>query len=71
MHAHGMSAQMLDMSSADDCGDSMMMQMPPNLNIGNEFELQILAPSEQDYDLWLQFVGGKTLYTAPLLVTTR
>ncbi len=75
LHVHGMTAEMLDMSSgANDCGDSMMMQMtpmPPDLNIGNEFELELLAPSTQDYNLWLQFIGGKTLYTAPLLVTTR
>jgi hypothetical protein len=75
LHVHGMTAEMLDMSSnANDCGDSMMMQMtpmPPNLNIGHEFELQVLAPATQDYNLWLQFIGGKTLYTAPLLVTTR
>jgi hypothetical protein len=75
LHVHGMTAEMLDMSSgANDCGDSMMMQMtpmPPNLNIGNEFEFDVLAPSSQDYNLWLQFIGGKTLYTAPLLVTTR
>ena len=75
LHVHGMTAEMLDMSSgASDCGDSMMMQMtpmPPDLNIGNEFELELLAPSTQDYNLWLQFTGGKTLYTAPLLVTTR
>ena len=75
LHVHGMTAGMLDMSSAaSDCGDSMIMQMtpmPPNLNIGYEFELQLLAPSTQDYNLWLQFIGGKTLYTAPLLVTTR
>ncbi len=74
MHAHGMTEAMLDMSDANDCGDSMMMAMtpmPPNLNIGSEFEFQILAPSEQDYDFWLQFVGGNTIYTAPLLVTTR
>jgi hypothetical protein len=73
MHAHGMSADMLDMSGASDCGDSMMMQMtpmPPNLNIGNEFEFQILAPKAENYDFWLQFIGGKTLYTAPFLVTT-
>ncbi len=73
MHAHGMSAQMLDMSSANDCGDAMMMQMtpmPPDLNIGSQFEFQILAPAEQPYDFWLQFIGGKTLYTAPFLVTT-
>ena len=75
MHAHGMTAEMLDTaSSANDCGDGMMMQMtpmPPGLNIGNAFEFQILAPSSQNYDFWLQFIGGKTLYTAPLLVTTR
>jgi hypothetical protein len=74
MHVHGMTEAMLDMSSANDCGDSVMMQMtpmPPGLTIGNEFELEFLVPSTQDYNLWLQFVGGKTLYTAPLLVTTR
>lgn len=75
LHVHGMTAEMLDAASgANDCGDSMMMQMtpmPPNLNIGHEFELQLLVPSTQDYNLWLQFIGGKTLYTAPLLVTTR
>jgi hypothetical protein len=73
MHAHGMSADMLDMSGASDCGDSMMMQMtpmPPDLNIGNEFEFQIIAPKAQNYDFWLQFVGGKAVYTAPFLVTT-
>ena len=73
LHVHGMTAEMLDAASgANDCGDSMMMQMtpmPPNLNIGHEFELQLLAPSTQDYNLWLQF-KGKT-QTAPLLVTTR
>lgn len=75
LHVHGMTSEMLDAASgANDCGDSMMMQMtpmPPNLNIGHEFELQLLAPSTQDYNLWLQFIGGKTLYTAPLLLTTR
>ena len=74
MHAHGMTAEMLNMNSANDCGDSMMMAMtpmPPDLNIGSQFEFQILAPSAQAYDLWIQFVGGKTVYTAPLLVTTR
>ena len=75
MHAHGMTEEMLDMAAgANDCGDGMLARMPPmppNLTIGNTFELDILAPSEQSYDLWLQFVGGKTLYTAPLLVTTR
>jgi hypothetical protein len=74
MHVHGMTSEMLDMASgANDCGDGMMMAMtpmPPDLNIGNQFEFQILAPSSQPYDFWLQFVGGKTLYTAPLLVTT-
>lgn len=75
MHAHGMTKAMLDMAAgADDCGDSMMMAMspmPPDLKIGNQFEFEILAPTAQDYDFWIQFVGGKTLYTAPLLVTTR
>lgn len=75
MHAHGMTAAMLDMTSgASDCGDSMMMAMtpmPPNLNIGSEFEFQILAPAAEPYDFWLQFIGGKTLYTAPFLITTR
>ena len=75
MHAHGMTQAMLDMTSgANDCGDSMMMAMAPmpsDLNIGGQFDFEILAPSAQDYDFWIQFVGGKTLYTAPLLVTTR
>ena len=75
LHAHGMTQEMLDMASgANDCGDSMMMAMtpmPPDLNIGNQFEFEILAPSAQDYDFWIQFVGGKTLYTAPLLMTTQ
>jgi hypothetical protein len=73
MHAHGMSEAMLNSANSNDCGDSMMMAMtpmPPGLNIGNEFEFQILAPSAQPYDFWLQFVGGKTVYTAPFLVTT-
>jgi hypothetical protein len=74
MHGHGMTADMLDMNSANDCGDSMMAAMtpmPPDLNIGNTFEFQVLAPSSQDYDFWMQFMGGKTLYTAPFLITTR
>jgi hypothetical protein len=75
MHAHGMTDEMLAMmSGASDCGDSMMIAMtpmPPNLNIGNRFEFEILAPSAQAYDFWIQFVGGKTLYTAPLLLTAR
>lgn len=74
MHAHGMSAEMLDsMSASNDCGDSIMAAMtpmPPNLNIGHKFDFQIIAPTEQPYDFWLQFIGGKTIYTAPFLVTT-
>jgi hypothetical protein len=66
---------MLGMTSgANDCGDGMMAAMtpmPPDLNIGSEFEFEILAPSAEKYDFWIQFIGGKTLYTAPLLVTTR
>jgi hypothetical protein len=75
LHVHGMTAAMLDMASdTDDCGDSMMVQMPPlapNATIASAFELELLAPSSQNYDLWLQFIGGKTLYTAPFLVTTK
>lgn len=74
MHAHGMSQEMLDMNSANDCGDSMMMQMTPmpdNLLIANTFEFEMLAPRAQNYNFWLQFIGGKTLYTVPFLVTTR
>jgi hypothetical protein len=75
MHVHGMTSEMLAMaSSASDCGDSMMMQMtpmPPTLNIGNQFELEVLPPRNESYDGWLQFIGGSTLYTAPLLLTTR
>lgn len=73
MHAHGMSSDMLNMSDAGDCGDSMMMAMtpmPPGLNIGNEFEFEVLAPTAQPYDFWLQFVGGKTIYTVPFLIGT-
>jgi hypothetical protein len=75
MHVHGMTSEMLAMaSSASDCGDSMMMQMspmPPMLTIGNRFELEVLPPRDESYDGWLQFIGGSTLYTAPLLLTTR
>jgi hypothetical protein len=75
MHVHGMTSEMLAMASgANDCGDSMMMQMapmPPTLNIGNQFELEVLPPRNEPYDGWLQFVGGNTVYTAPLLLTTR
>lgn len=73
MHAHGMSDQMLD-ATTNDCGDSMMLSMPPlppTYNVPSTFAFDILAPSAQRYDFWLQFVGGKTLYTAPFLVTTR
>jgi hypothetical protein len=73
MHAHGMSAEMLDMASGDDCGDAMMasmVPMPPDLNIGHQFEFQILAPVAEPYDFWLQFIGGKTVYTVPFLITT-
>lgn len=73
MHAHGMSSDMFDMSDVGDCGDSMMMAMTPmapDMTIGNEFDFQVLAPSAQPYDFWLQFVGGKTLYTVPFLIGT-
>jgi hypothetical protein len=73
MHAHGMSEAMLDQAS-DDCGDSMMINappMPPDLTFGGGFAFQVLAPNAQPYDFWLQFVGGKTLYTVPFLVTGR
>jgi hypothetical protein len=74
MHAHGMSARWLAMSSANDCGDAMMLSMPPippKTIIDSRFEFQVLAPRAQDYDLWFQFIGGKTIYTAPFLVTAR
>jgi hypothetical protein len=75
MHVHGMTSEMLAMASgANDCGDGMMMQMtpmPPTLNIGNKFELEVLPTHDESYDGWLQFIGGNTLYTAPLLLTTR
>ncbi len=73
MHGHGMSDAMLDMAGGD-CGDSMMLSMrplPANSTIDGKFAFEILAPSGQPYDFWLQFVGGKTLYTVPFLVTTR
>lgn len=75
MHAHGMSDEMLSMASAsNDCGDGMMAAMQPLVpsdTIDSHFEFEILAPSEQPYNFWLQFVGGTTLYTVPFLVTTR
>jgi hypothetical protein len=74
MHAHGMSEEMLSMASGNDCGDSMMLAMQPLVpsdTIDSSFEFEILAPSAQDYNFWLQFVGDKTLYTAPFLITTR
>ncbi len=73
LHVHGMTAAMLDMAS-DDCGDSMMLQtppLPPNSIVPSAFELELLVPSSQNYNLWLQFIGGKTVYTAPFLVTTK
>ncbi len=73
MHAHGMSEAMLDAGSTD-CGDSIMLNappMPPDLTFGGNFAFQILAPNAQQYDFWLQFVGGNTLYTVPFLVTAR
>jgi hypothetical protein len=73
MHAHGMSDQMLAAASSD-CGDSIMLSMPPlpaTYKVPSTFAFDILAPSEQSYDFWLEFVGGNTLYTAPFLVTSR
>lgn len=72
MHTHGMSAQMLAASDAADCGDSMMASMPPlpaNATIPNAFVIQVLAPRPETYNLWLQFTGGPTLYTAPFQIT--
>lgn len=72
MHAHGMSDAMLDMASSD-CGDAMMLSMPPlppQSIIPSSFAFDVLAPSGQAYDFWLQFTGGDTLYTVPFLVTT-
>lgn len=72
MHAHAMNEKMLDLAGTD-CGDAMMMAMPPlppQSIIPSSFAFDILAPSGQDYDFWLQFRGGKTLYTAPFLITT-
>jgi hypothetical protein len=73
MHAHGMSQAMLDMAS-NDCGDSMMQSMPPlspHSAVSGQFSFELLAPAAQPYDFWLQFIGGKTLYTVPFLVTAR
>lgn len=72
MHAHGMSEKMLDAAGAD-CGDAMMLAMPPlppQSIVPASFAFDILAPSGQDYDFWLQFRGGSTLYAAPFLITT-
>jgi len=75
MHAHGMSDDMLAMAgSANDCGDGMMaamMPLVPSDTIDSHFEFELLAPSSQDYDFWLQFTGGTTTYTAPFLIKTR
>lgn len=73
MHGHGMSDDMLSMASGD-CGDSMMLSMTPLVpsdTLTGQFAFEILAPSAQPYDFWLQFVGDKTLYTVPFLVTAR
>lgn len=73
MHGHGMTDQMLSMAEGD-CGDSMMLSMPPlpaTSTIDGSFSFELLAPSAQPYDFWLQFVGGRTLYTVPFLVTGR
>jgi hypothetical protein len=74
MHGHGMDEQMLAMSSANDCGDAMMASMPalaPNAAVPAQFVMQVLAPTAQPYDFWLQFTGGTTLYTVPFLITAR
>ncbi|MBC5828909.1 MAG: hypothetical protein GIW98_01785 [Candidatus Eremiobacteraeota bacterium] len=74
MHAHGMSKEMLSMADSNDCGDKMMLSMPPlppNSTIPSRFEFQILAPRAQSYDFWLQFIGDKTLYTVPFLMRAR
>ena len=74
MHAHGMTAEMLDMASAADCGDSMMLSMPPmvpSAKVASRFEFEILAPSAQPYNFWMQFIGGTTLYTVPFLITGK
>ena len=74
MHAHGMTAEMLDMASAADCGDSMMLSMPPMVpsdKVASRFEFEILAPSAQPYNFWMQFIGGTTLYTVPFLITGK
>ena len=74
MHAHGMSDYMLSMASAkNDCGDGIMAAMEPLVpsdTIDSHFEFEILAPTEQDYDFWIQFTGGSTVYTAPFLIRT-
>jgi hypothetical protein len=75
MHAHAITTAMLGMASgAGDCGDSMMVgmkPMPPNSTVDSQFAFQILAPVAEPYDFWIQFVGGTTLYTAPLLITAK
>ena len=73
MHGHGMTEAMLDASS-DDCGDSMMASMTPmpyNQPFSGNFEFEVLAPNAQDFDFWLQFIGGRQLYTVPFLITAR
>ncbi|HTV91532.1 MAG TPA: hypothetical protein VMG98_02320 [Verrucomicrobiae bacterium] len=73
MHGHGMTEQMLDATS-EDCGDSLMQSMtpmPPGEPFTGDFAFEILAPNAQQYDFWMQFIGGGTLYTVPFLVTAR
>ncbi|MDQ2993023.1 MAG: hypothetical protein M3R30_09435 [Candidatus Eremiobacteraeota bacterium] len=74
MHGHGMDEQMLATATANDCGDAMMAATPPlapNAVVQDHFAMQVLAPRAQRYDFWLQFTGGRTLYTVPFLITAR
>jgi hypothetical protein len=74
MHGHGMDLQMLATSGANDCGDAMMASMPalaPDASVPATFAMQVLAPTAQPYDFWIQFTGGTTLYTVPFLITAR
>lgn len=74
VHAHAMGSDMIAMANAADCGDSIMqtmMPLPDSANVPARMQFYVLLPHPQRYDLWLQFRGGTTRYTAPLLLTAR
>jgi hypothetical protein len=72
VHVHAMSKDTIAMANTADCGDAMMqtmMPMPDSASVPATMQFYVLLPRAQLYDLWLQFRGGTTRYTAPLLLT--